>query len=217
MLEFNDSDLVCSYVNILVTDFVTGFKAICVAEDAPFERFAYPRIDIHVLVDAPRAFCVAQEAATTVFFVDAVAKARSLSKNQFQVIFNGEASDQVGFYQWACECIDFFKVMQFNQGMVCVDYADFLTALDCCRGNTLRFEKLPYDHHATVPYNKHSGPPYRVIYGCLDGGLDQSLWHYSQFIEVLEAKNPQRVMIKTAMKLTKSSVYAMMLLGEAAD
>ena len=105
--------------------------------------------------------------------------------------------------------------MQFNFGMVCVDYAEFLTALSFCTSTTLRFEKLTYDHHAIVPYDKHSGPPYRVIYGCLDGGLDLSLGHYSEFSEVLEASNPQLVMMKAAMKITKSPVYAMMLLGEA--
>lgn len=217
MFELTDSALVHGYINILITDFVTGYKALCVSEDAPIERFAYPRIDIHVLVDAPRKFCVANDADTSVFFIDAKAKDRPLGENQFQVIFDGAADDQAGFYQWACECIDFFKVMQFNQGMVCVDYADFLTALACCKGNTLRFEKLTYDHHATPPYDKHQGPPYRVIYGCLDGGLDLSLSHYTQCSAVLEASNPQLVMMKTAMKLTKSSVYSMMLLGEAVD
>ncbi len=73
------------------------------------------------------------------------------------------------------------------------------------------------DHPATVPYDKHSGRPYRVIYGCLDGGLDQSLWQYTQFTETLQARNPQLVMMKTAMKLTKSTAYSMMLLGEAVD
>lgn len=81
-------------------------------------------------------------------------------------------------------------------------------------GNTLRFEKLKYDHHAVVPYEKHAGPPYRVIYCCLDGGLDLSLGHYVEFAEALEVSNPELVMMKSAMKLTKSTVYSMMLLGE---
>ncbi|MEB6589155.1 MULTISPECIES: hypothetical protein [Pseudomonas] len=217
MFELTDSDIARGYINILVTDFVTGFKAIYVSEDAPIQRFAYPRIDIHIVVDAPRNFCAANDAATPVFFIDANAQGRCLSENQFQVIFEGHADDNTGFYQWACECVGFFKVMQFNQGMVCVDFADFLTALGCCKDTTLRFEKLTYDHPATVPYDKHSGRPYRVIYGCLDGGLDQSLWQYTQFTETLQARNPQLVMMKTAMKLTKSTVYSMMLLGEAVD
>lgn len=215
MFEENDDGYVHAYISILVTDFVTGFKSVFVSEDAPIKRFAHPRFDIHVVIDAPKQFCVAEAAGNNVFFIDIRSKGRQLKENQYQVIYDGAEDDQTGFYQWACECADFFKIMQFNFGMVCVDYAEFLTALSFCTSTTLRFEKLTYDHHAIVPYDKHSGPPYRVIYGCLDGGLDLSLGHYSEFSEVLEASNPQLVMMKAAMKITKSPVYAMMLLGEA--
>jgi len=151
----------------------------------------------------------------SVFFVDMRSRKRLLKEGQYQIVYEGAQNDAAGFCQWACECVDFFKIMQFNVGLVCVDYADFLTALSCCEGTMLRFEKLIYDHHANVPYDKHTGPPYRVIYGCLDGSLDLSLEHYSEFSQALVAGNPQLVMMKTAMKLTKSKVYSMMLLGEA--
>lgn len=215
MFEENDDGYVHAYINILVTDFFTGFKSVFVSEDAPIKRFAYPRFDIHVVIGAPKQFCVAKAVGNNVFFIDIRSKGRQLRENQYQVIYDGVEDDQTGFYHWACECADFFKIMQFNFGMVCVDYAEFLTALSFCKSTTLRFEKLTYDHHAIVPYDKHSGPPYRVIYGCLDGGLDLSLGHYLEFSEVLEASNPQLVMMKAAMKITKSPVYAMMLLGEA--
>ena len=38
-----------------------------------------------------------------------------------------------------------------------------------------------------------------------------------KFAEALEASNPALVMMKSAMKLTKSTVYSIMLLGEAVD
>ena len=215
MFEESNDGYVHAYISILVTDFVTGFKSVCISEDAPIGRFAHPRLDIHVVIDAPKQFCVAEALGDYVFFVDVRSKGRALKENQYQVIYDGPEEDKTGFYQWACECADFFKVMQFNFAMVCVDYADFLTALACCKGDTLRFEKLTYDHHAVVPYGKHAGPPYRVIYGCLDGGLDLSLGHFVEFSQVLEASNPQLVMMKAAMKITKSEVYSMMLLGEA--
>ena len=215
MFEESGDNHVHGYINVLVTDFVTCFKSVFVSEDAPIERFAHPRFDIHVVIDAPKQFCVAEAAGDNVFFIDIRSKGRHLKENQYQVIFDGAEDDRAGFYQWACECADFFKVMQFNPGMVCVDYAEFLTALFFCKGTTLRFEKLTYENHAIVPYDKHSGPPYRVIYGCLDGGPDLSLGHYMKFSEELETRNPQLVMMKVAMKLTKSPVYSMMLLGEA--
>lgn len=215
MFEVDDESIAHAYINILVTDFVTGFKSIFVSEEAPVKRFAHPRFDIHVVIDAPKQFCVGTAVGESVFFIDVRSRNRLLKERQYQIIYEGAQDDEAGFYQWACECAEFFKIMQFNVGMVCVDYADFLTALCCCEGTTLRFEKLTYDHHTNVPYDKHMGSPYRVIYGCLDGGLDLSLGHYSEFSHVLEAGNPQLVMMKTAMKLTKSKVYSMMLLGEA--
>ncbi|MEG0859158.1 MAG: hypothetical protein RSD81_10335 [Pseudomonas sp.] len=215
MFEENDDGNVNAYINILVTDFVTGFKSVYVSVDAPVKRFTHPRFDIHVVIDAPTQFNVTEVVGNNVFFIEKRPQGRCLSENQYQIIYEGAEGDSAGFYQWACECVGFFKIVQFNFGMVCVDYAEFLTALSFCEGTTLRFEKLTYEHHAVVPYDKHSGPPYRVIYGCLDGGPDLSLGHYGAFSEVLEASNPQLVMMKVAMKLTKSPVYAMMLLGEA--
>lgn len=215
MSEFADGGN--DYINIVVTDFVMGHKSVCVSLDAPIERLAHPRFDIHLIIDAPKKFCVAEAVGENVFFIDARPKGRALGENQYQVIYDGAEDSTAGFYQWACECVGFFKIMQFNFGIVCVDYADFLTTLSYCKANTLRFEKIMYDHHAVVPYEKHSGPPYRVIYGCLDGGLDLSLGHYVKFAEALEASNPALVMMKSAMKLTKSTVYSIMLLGEAVD
>ena len=215
MFEYNEAEHVHAYMNIIVTDFVSGHKSVCVSQDTPIKRFDYPRFDIHLVIDAPKNFCVAEAVGENIFFIDVRPKSRALKENQYQVIYDGAEDDTAGFYQWACECVGFFKIMQFNFGMVCVDYADFLTVLSCCKGNTLRFEKLTYDHHAVVPYEKHSGPTYSTLYCCLDGGLDLSLGHYREFIEALEINNPQLVMVKSAMKLTKSKVYAMMLLGEA--
>lgn len=215
MFEDWDSPQPHSYINILVTDYVAGHKAMHVSEDAPLDRFACARVDIHLLIDAPGLLSPAQTVGDNVFFLDVRFRDRPVKCDQFQIIYEGAENDRDGFYRWACECAEFFRVMQFNIGMVCVDYADFLTALSLCEGSRLRFEKLAYEHHTRVPQHRHSGSPYRVIYGCLDGGLDLSLAHYQDFVQQLEARNPLLVMMKTAMKMTKSTAYSMMLLGEA--
>lgn len=56
MFEFDAERYALTYINILVTDFVTGFKSIFISEETLVKRFFHPRFDIHVVIDAPKTF-----------------------------------------------------------------------------------------------------------------------------------------------------------------
>lgn len=212
----SDGEDIAGFLNIRVDDFFLSVKSVSVSEMAPLKRIAGTDYDIQLLISAPQEFPPSKAVGDHTFFLDREPIGRKLTKNQYQVIYEGALDGRSEFYSWACSCVAFFQLMQFGVGMVCVDYADFRTALSCCRGNVLRFEKLTYDQHDQVPYHKHSGLPYRVIYGCMDGGMDLSLGHYLELFSTLEETNPELEMIKLAAKYTQSSVYSAMLLGEAA-
>lgn len=214
MFELDDEGIL-GYISIRIDDFFLDFKSVSVSEMAPIKRIAGPSYNIQLMISAPPDFPPSKAVGEYTFFLDREAIERKLAQNQYQVIYEGAAHDRSSFYLWACSCVAFFQLMQFGAGMVCVDYADFCTALSCCRGSVLRFEKLMYDQHDQVPYHKHSGPPYRVIYGCLDGGMDLSLGHYLELSSTLEESNPALEIIKLASKYTQSSAYSVMLLGEA--
>ena len=203
------------HIVVLVTDYIERVRSINLPLEAPLGRLAISRYHIHVVIGAPVGCNPSEIEGEYVFFVDPRDKSRQLSESHYQIMYEGDTEDETGFIQWAKMCANFFKLMQFNVGMVCVDYADFHAALSCCEGKILRFEQLAYDQHDAVPYHKHTGPDYRVIYGCLCGPIDLSLSHWVDFSDVLESRNPDVVMTKLAMTFGPYFPPVMMLLGEA--
>lgn len=200
------------YLAVAVTDFAQGVRSVEMGLADAFEPLSLARCAIHVVIDAPAAY---EAEGQYVFFVEPFDKGRVLAANQFKLMYEGEPGDRCGFLQWAARCATFFQRMLFHIGMVCVDYADFRTALDACRTKTLRFEYLAYDRYDVVPYLKHQGPPYRVIYGCLCGEVDTSLQQWLAFSAAVHAHNPALVMDKLALTVGSYAPPVMMLLGEA--
>lgn len=200
---------------VAVTDYVNRVKSVDLGFGVPLERLTISRYDIHVVVDAPVGLDTLGVEGHHVFFLDPCRRPRELCEDRYQIVYEGDEGDKQGFVSWANKCIEFFKLMQFHIGMVCVDYADFCTALHYCKGKALRFEYLPYDQYDVVPYHKHKDPGYRVLYGCICGEADSSLQQWVEFSEVLEAQNPNLVMTKFAMTIGRYDPPVMMLLGEA--
>lgn len=203
------------YILVLVTDHIGQSRSINLSMGCPLGPSTISRYHIHVVIGAPWDCRSSELEGDIIFFVDPGEISRELGEDHYQIIYEGAAENKAGFALWAYRCANFFKLMQFNIGMVCVDYADFRTALSYCEGKTLRFEQLAYDHHDVVPYHKHTGPDYRVIYGCLSGQIDLSLGHWVEFSELLEARNPDLAMTKLAMTFGPYETPVMMLLGES--
>jgi hypothetical protein len=199
---------------IVVSNYVSRTKSVEMSLEAPLTRLGLARYDIHIVIDAPPDADAQAVEGQHVFFVETCHRLRALGEGHYQIVYEGEPEDKEGFVSWAEKCVEFFKLMQFNIGMVCVDYADFRTLLQYCKGRTLRFEWLPYDQYDVVPYSKHRGSAYRTLYCCICGGADSSLQQYVEFSEVLDAENPNLVMTKAAMTIGRYDPPVMMLLGE---
>jgi hypothetical protein len=211
----DNADLVNGDPVVAVSNYTSWVKSVDFSFRSSFARLGIARYNIHVVIEAPAALDTAAVEGEHVFFIDSCPRRRELGEGRYQIVYEGEQDDKQGFLSWANQCVEFFKLMQFHIGLVCVDYADFRTALCYCKGKTLRFEWLPYDQYDGVPYHTHKAPGYRVLYGCLCGALDSSLQQYIELSDVLETENPDLVMTKLAMTVGQYDPPVMMLLGEA--
>jgi hypothetical protein len=215
LFAHNDAIYINSWLVLAVSNYVNRSKSVDMSLEAPLARLGLARYDIHIIIDAPLGTDTKAIEGQHVFFVESCERLRDLGEGHYQIVFEGAPEDKQGFAYWADKCVNFFKLMQFHIGMVCVDYADFRTVLQYCRGRTLRFEWLAYDQYDVVPYSKHKGSAYKTLYGCICGFPDTSLQQYIEFSEILEAKNPNLVMTKLAMTIGPCDPPVMMLLGEA--
>lgn len=202
---------------IVVSNYASRARSVEMSLEAPLASPGLARYDIHIAIDAPPDTNTKAIEGQYVFFVESCHRLRELGEGHYQIVYEGESEDKQGFSFWAEQCVEFFKLMQFHIGMVCVDYADFQTVLEDCKGRTLRFEWLPYDQHDVVPYSKHKGSAYRSLYCCICGRADSSLQQYVEFTEVLEAENPNLVMTKVAMTIGPYDPPVLMLLGEVEE
>ena len=183
--------------------------------EAPVDSVAENFSNVLLLVGATHEKISSNETKLVTFYVDTKPVARNLSENEIQVIYDGGGPLKETFEQWAMSLAEFVSLMFFRLGMVSVDVADFLTVIHFSQSKRFRFEKIPYDDDSKVPYDKHTGPAYRTIYGCVAGPVDLSLGHYTDLQNKLELHNPDCVMYKTAMTIAEYDPPMMMLFGES--
>lgn len=189
----------------------TIFMPLDVSVDPMVDRVA----DTHFLISAPLGHLSLDNEIRVIFYVDSEPVDRELRDNEFQVVYEAGGPLEETFHQWASSLVEFVRLMFFRLGMVSVDFADFLTVIYWSESKRLRFEKLPYDHHATVPYNKHTGPAYRTLYGCVAAGVGElSLGHFTDLQDACDLHNSDSIVSKIAMTFAEYDPPMMMLLGE---
>ncbi|WP_125828520.1 hypothetical protein [Pseudomonas weihenstephanensis] len=202
-------------VGIRVTDYRARLKSIHMSFDAPLDRVCEHTCYIHIVIDAPNDLEAEDEKDNVVFFVDSKAVERKLNGPYYKIFYDERNTTIEEIDKWVRSVVDFFQLMIFRIGMVCVDFAELRTFLSCCDSRTLRFEKILYDDHATVPFDKSSGHAYRTLYGCLSSRVGiLSLGHYTDFADAIEFHNPDLVIAKIGMTFGDDDPGAMMLLGE---
>jgi hypothetical protein len=214
LLSVNDGGRFNGFLEVVVSNYTNSVRSVEMSLETPLARLGLARYNIHIVIDAPSDSDIKEIEGQHVFFVESCQRLRELGEGHYQIVYEGAPEDKQGFASWAEKCVEFFKLMQFHIGVVCVDYADFRTVLQDCKGRALRFEWLPYDQYDVVPYSKHKGSAYRTLYCCICGLADSSLQQYVEFTKVLEAENPNLVMTKAAMTIGQYDPPVMMLLGE---
>ncbi len=202
------------YHRIIVRQFPYGPTTTLSSMDAPVDSVPDHFANVLFLIGAPREHSSLDTNIVVTFYVDSEPMKRNLNENEVQVLYDAGGPLKETFEQWAMSLVEFMRLMLFRLGMVSVDFADLLTIIHFSSSKRFRFEKIPYDDHATVPYDKHTGAGYRTLYSCVAGPVDLSLAHYSDLQSTLELHNAGCIMIKTAMTIAAYDPPMMMLLGE---
>jgi len=99
---------------------------------------------------------------------------------------------------------------------LCVDFADFRTALDASRGARLTVDIIPFDDPSDLTDLLNTGPRFRTLYSNILGGIDLSLPFYNEVEKALESRSPHLVMHKFGMKIAGVPQPTLVLLGEPA-
>lgn len=179
--------------------------------DAP--KASLGNSDVCFAVNAPLDYTAADTHSEVVFFLDPLPVDRKLPKNGYQVIYQaGDAASD--FRAWAEAVMPYLREALLGSGMICTDYADFVSVLAESTSRRLRCELISYDHPSQLPAAKLDGLSFKTVFANLFGRADLSLAMYIELDEALPNFNPHLVFYKLGLKFYPCEPPMLLLLGE---
>jgi hypothetical protein len=179
--------------------------------DSP--RASLGNSDVCFAVNAPLDYTAADTHSAVVFFLDPLPVDRKLPKNGYQVIY--QATDATSdFRAWAEAVMPYLREALLGSGMVCTDFADFVSVLVESTSRRLRCELISYDHHSEIPAAKLDGLRFKTIFANLFGRDDLSLAMYIELSEALPNFNPHLAFYKLGLKFYPCEPPMLLLLGQ---
>ncbi|WP_027910892.1 hypothetical protein [Pseudomonas sp. URMO17WK12:I4] len=201
-------------LRVKLMDFQAGLETVT-TEFTPASHSPGSASHVAFLLDAPVDYQAGLGYSTINFFLDREPVDRDLGSLCFQLIYAPSrfASD---FRMWADQVSCYVRECLFATGIVCVDFADFRTALDASRGTQLVVDIISIAESADLLNLLSTSPRFKTLYSNILGGVDLSLSFYQEVSEALEIRSPQLVEHKLGMKLANVPQTLLVLLGEPA-
>lgn len=201
-------------LRVKLMDFQAGLETLT-TEFTPASSSAGNASDVAFLLDAPPGYRAGLDGASMSFFLDYEPVSRELAPLSFQLVYAPSrfASD---FRSWAQQVSWAVRECLFATGLVCVDFADFRTALEGSPGTQLLVDIIPLDEPSELSLMLSTIPRFRALYSNILGGLELSLPFYTEVARALESRSPNMVVHKFGMKLASVPRPLLVLLGKPA-
>lgn len=201
-------------LRVKLMDFQAGLETLTTGF-TPASNSVGSASDVAFMLDAPAGYRTGLDGSLTSFFLDREPVSRELSPESFQLVY-APSRFAVDFRAWAQQVSWAIRECLLAPGLVCVDFADFRTALDASRGAQLTVDIIPFDEPSDLPDMLSSSPRFRALYSSILGGSELSLPFYNEVEQALESRSPHLVMHKFGMKIASVPRPHLVLLGESA-
>lgn len=201
-------------LRVKLMDFQAGVETLT-TEFTPASSSTGSDSDVTFLLDAPAGYRAGLDGSSTSFFLDREPVSRKLAPKYFQLVYAPSrfASD---FRTWAQQVCWAVRECLFSTGLVCVDFADFRTALDASPGAQLVVNIISFDEPSELPAMLSTSTRFRALYSNILGGPELSLPFYTEVERALESRSPNMVVHKFGMKIANVQRPQLVLLGEPA-
>lgn len=193
-------------------DFQAGLETLT-SEFTPASSPAGSTSDVAFLLDAPVGYRAGRDGSLICFFLDREPVSRDLAPQCFQLVY-APTRFATDYRTWAQQVSWAVRECLFATGLVCVDFADFRTALGVTRGAQLTVDIIPFDAPSELPDKLSTSPQFRVLYANILGGIELSLPFYIEVEQALESRSPHLVLHKFGMKIASVPRPHLVLLGE---